>query len=471
MMNRFLKTVYTLLLTVVVLSASAQDKRFATIKGHFVGEDVAKKEVRLFKTVLGDKVEVARTDVAENGDFSLMYPVEEAGFFLINVNEKPSGKRVLQEHDLKRFYFEGGVEVDINLRVDGYELVKTNSEKNRLLSEWNCMIDTAYTHSHGFMYARTTYLDYFPLLPGYVKMMEDFKANINTGDANFDELMKLLVETDMICSAIRMVRTPRTKHPTEADFPAYYDEIIKEKSPTSIRLLELPYGLGFVADYVYMTMKFKDKPKEITENILLSMEEIANDQLKAYYVLGQLSGIKTYDETYLRFKEKVEPYFTTDYLKEQLNQFEISIRTFSKGSPAYDFKGVDVNGKEHRLSDYKGTVVYVDVWATWCGPCKAEIPKLKALEEKMHGEPITFLSISIDKVKDQKKWASFVKANDLKGVQLMADKAFDSDLVKAYGITGIPRFMIFDKEGKVVTIDAPRPSHGMTENFLRNLAK
>ncbi len=87
--------------------------------------------------------------------------------------------------------------------------------------------------------------------------------------------------------------------------------------------------------------------------------------------------------------------------------------------------------KEHKLSDYRGTVVYVDVWATWCGPCKAQIPALKKLEKKFHGKPVTFMSISLDKVKDREKWETFVKKENLQGVQIMADKAFESDVTKA----------------------------------------
>jgi len=75
----------------------------------------------------------------------------------------------------------------------------------------------------------------------------------------------------------------------------------------------------------------------------------------------------------------------------------------------------------------------------------------------------------VDNAKDRSKWEKYVTEEDLKGVQIMADKAFESDVAKAYSINAIPRFMLFDKEGNIVTIDAPRPSDEKIEGYLKNL--
>lgn len=126
------------------------------------------------------------------------------------------------------------------------------------------------------------------------------------------------------------------------------------------------------------------------------------------------------------------------------------------------FKYLDINGKEVSLDDLKGKYVYIDVWATWCGPCKREIPYLQELEKKMHGKNIVFVSISCDKSKAD--WEKMVKEKGLGGVQLHIGD--DRSFMEAYGIKGIPRFILLDKEGKIINPNMTRPSDAQTEKTL-----
>ncbi len=138
------------------------------------------------------------------------------------------------------------------------------------------------------------------------------------------------------------------------------------------------------------------------------------------------------------------------------------------GMEAPNFNALSRSGENVKLSDLKGKTVYVDVWATWCGPCIAEIPALKSLEKEMHDENIEFVSVSIDNEKDKQKWKDFVKEKDLKGVQLMAKGAWESDIVNDYNIGGIPRFLVIDETGKIKNANAPRPSESRIKEVLLN---
>ncbi len=122
------------------------------------------------------------------------------------------------------------------------------------------------------------------------------------------------------------------------------------------------------------------------------------------------------------------------------------------------FDYLNFKGGNTKLSDFKGKYVYIDVWATWCGPCRAEIPFLKKTEEKYEGKNIAFVSISVDVQKDFDKWKKFVAEKQLGGVQLFADKDWNSDFMKSYSINSIPRFILIDPSGKIVSADAARPS-------------
>ncbi|MBK0368694.1 TlpA family protein disulfide reductase [Flavobacterium agrisoli] len=110
------------------------------------------------------------------------------------------------------------------------------------------------------------------------------------------------------------------------------------------------------------------------------------------------------------------------------------------------------------LSELKGKYVYIDVWATWCGPCMAELPFLQKLEDKYREKNITFVSISVDKASAHDKWKKMIVDKKLGGIQLIADKDFDSQFIKDYSIMAIPRFILLDPNGNIISANAARPA-------------
>lgn len=150
---------------------------------------------------------------------------------------------------------------------------------------------------------------------------------------------------------------------------------------------------------------------------------------------------------------------TNEEHKKEITESYNKLKTVAKGQPSPKFVDYEnFNGGTTSLDDLKGKFVYVDVWATWCGPCKVEIPFLKELESKYHAKNIEFVSISVDVEKDYEKWKTMVKEENLKGIQLFSDKNWKSDFVTSYLIKGIPRFILIDPNGNIVSSNAPRPS-------------
>lgn len=135
-----------------------------------------------------------------------------------------------------------------------------------------------------------------------------------------------------------------------------------------------------------------------------------------------------------------------------------------EGDQAIDFSYPDKDGEYFQLTSFKGNLVYVDVWATWCGPCISEIPSLKTLQHKYKDEKIVFLSISVDTDKDA--WEEMVENNQLLGVHLWADGW--SGITNDYAIFGIPRFMLFDANSNVISTDSPRPSSNTINELIDN---
>ncbi|WP_374399447.1 TlpA family protein disulfide reductase [Flavobacterium sp.] len=160
-----------------------------------------------------------------------------------------------------------------------------------------------------------------------------------------------------------------------------------------------------------------------------------------------------------------EEKFLLDYYKQKVAAKKME----GVVSPSFDYE--NHKGGKTKLEDLRGKYVYIDVWATWCGPCIAEIPHLKKVEEKYHGKNIEFVSISVDTEKDYEKWKKMVVSKELGGIQLFADKNWTSDFIKAYGINAIPRFILIGPDGKVIKADAPRPSSSLLVELLDSLVK
>jgi thiol-disulfide isomerase/thioredoxin len=179
----------------------------------------------------------------------------------------------------------------------------------------------------------------------------------------------------------------------------------------------------------------------------LSQEKIANDLL-------QLNKGKFDPNFVIVQKKEIEESLTG--LIKYYEEVQESNKMNNSPSPSFDY--VNYAGGKSKLEDFRGKYVYIDVWATWCGPCRQEIPFLKKAEEKYKGKNITFISISIDKLKDQEKWKTMIKEKELGGVQLFADNDWNSKFVQDYKITGIPRFILIDPKGNIVKADAARPS-------------
>jgi len=152
--------------------------------------------------------------------------------------------------------------------------------------------------------------------------------------------------------------------------------------------------------------------------------------------------------------------------KEVSKKTEKSNITSGKISPDFTFK--DFNDKHTTLNNFKGKYVYIDIWATWCEPCKDELEPLQDLNKAFKNN-IEFVSISVDYLRDIEQWKEFITTNKLMGTQLIADNNWYSDFIRAYKITTIPRFILIDPEGKIIDAYAPRPSQKKLKTLFKKL--
>lgn len=177
-------------------------------------------------------------------------------------------------------------------------------------------------------------------------------------------------------------------------------------------------------------------------------------------IIADIAIGKSTDERMKRVKEHVSDTQILALVEKELKSREYSM--VGGNMPETDI--IDINGNTHRLSEFKGKYVYVDFWASWCGPCNNEIPYLKQLEETLGNDQVVFVAISIDE--DVDDWKSAVKRHNLHGNQFLGNQ----EIARLLNITGIPRYVIYDKEGHLFDPNAPRPSTGESvRQLLKNL--
>ncbi|WP_238319970.1 TlpA family protein disulfide reductase [Porphyromonas macacae] len=124
-----------------------------------------------------------------------------------------------------------------------------------------------------------------------------------------------------------------------------------------------------------------------------------------------------------------------------------------RGQPAIDLEITDVAGNVKKLSDFKGKHIYIDLWATWCGPCLQEAPAFEKLSKQYAGKDIVFIPISTDTTREP--WLAFLTEHKK---ELTQYHSTDLALKNDWMLLGIPRFILIDKDFNIIDAFAPRPS-------------
>lgn len=182
---------------------------------------------------------------------------------------------------------------------------------------------------------------------------------------------------------------------------------------------------------------------------------IISDRIKELYAAGEEVGKlrsgankETVDEVAIFAKTMKNPDFAIE-----LNNKVLQTQELLPGQPASDLVLETVDGVIKKLSDFKGQNIYIDLWATWCGPCIQESPYFEELSKKYQGKDIVFLPISTDT--DKKAWLGFLQQHEKDLVQYNSQ---DGALKADWAIFYIPRFILIDKNFNIVDAYAPRPS-------------
>ena len=191
---------------------------------------------------------------------------------------------------------------------------------------------------------------------------------------------------------------------------------------------------------------------------LVSNQEMKNafatDRVKSAF---RASLGKPFDALMARYNQMC----TDDSMRQEVaEEYAEYVRVYTNlmpGKVAPDFELISDKGETLRLSDLYGQYLFIDVWATWCGGCVMEIPYMEKLQEHFANDKrIKLISISWDYT--QKVWLDYLKKRPATWAQYIVDEENMDVMKKEYRMTGIPRFLLLDPEGRIISIDYARPS-------------
>src|SRR5690606_29100264 len=243
------------------------------------------------------------------------------------------------------------------------------------------------------------------------------------------------------------------------------DDIIKTEEYRSTMFVSFP-------DFLSNEYKIKSghpdsafNEEEVFMHVYRRMEQLCGAKTKASFLAAQLQNrlgaLKDPSPLKPLIDEYTEKYNTPDN-KENIDEVKAryeAVASLAPGKAPAPFTLKDANGKDVTLQDFAGKVIYMDFWASWCAPCRAE---MKNGAPKLHNifadnENVVFLYINLDKTQAMGEKA--IKEDQIKGTHLFAgDFTPENPIAKAFNISGIPRYVIIGKDGKIFDVDAPRPS-------------
>lgn len=217
------------------------------------------------------------------------------------------------------------------------------------------------------------------------------------------------------------------------------------------------------------SIQVKDKDRivfrleEVTKQIPGKLREIVlgrmiQDEYASNYRDISESKYSFYDSVLNVYGKRLTNQMILQQAISAVNTTKQMRKVTAKGMKAPDFSLIDTSGKIVSLSDFKGKVVYLDTWASWCAPCIAQIPSYRKLVERFNNrKDIVFLCVSIDD--NRPAWIEKgVNKHSPPGLQLWSGpKGGNSEFVKQYFITGIPKQILIDKEGRILNYNAESP--------------
>ncbi|WP_382386920.1 TlpA family protein disulfide reductase [Fontibacter flavus] len=277
------------------------------------------------------------------------------------------------------------------------------------------------------------------------KLNEEEKKNaFSVGQSMLLQLSDLYMDRNQDLKQkdkVAFVNTYFTELALEKDIQFLNEDLSRAIVMTLHGALGIPFGM----------------PNNDVENLINSQEEPRKELFRAAFINNEMAMLnKSINEIELMTAEYKSDYPNSTHIQDMESNL-VSLEKLREGALVQDFSFVDLEGKQVSLADFKDKIIYLDLWASWCGPCINTFKtKTPFFEKKLNDrEDIVLMYISIDD--KEESWKNYLSKNPMKGVHLYAGNGFDAEIMKYFKVWGIPRYLIIGKDNKLVSPNAPRP--------------
>lgn len=396
--------------------------------------------------------------------------IAEDGTFLDSLYDFSGGMYQLQlGNEYTDIYLQDYYNLNIYLDTENFdESIKYNgvgaNENNYLarkirnrmgVNEWNyCRLP-----EDSFLYYIDSFIGYQEFfIDEYALLVPELDTNLYQYEKNNNKYWNAFMKE-------RYAETHRyfTKNDSFEVSENFYD--FREKvNLENKKLLDVSYYPLYVEAYLNNKIDTKDTMEYALKMLRTIDKEIKDNKLKKEFIYRSAKQNMQYVKSLNNYWNLVSFMVTDKPKHSELKKIHRKLKKIQAGelSPMARFE--DVKGETFSLEDFKGKVIYIDVWAQWCAPCKREAPYFQKLKEKYADKNIVFLQLSVDK--NREAWAKYInKKEETKNSFILAN-AFDSEFAKSYLINGIPRFILLDKNLNIINANAMRPSNVEIENVL-----
>ena len=387
----------------------------------------------------------------KNDKYTATVPTSSIGFYNLAVVRN-------QSQLLIPIYFGDAKSAVVNVKIDGRSIIIDDTPDNRALTTFGAALnalDRRLWMEEGLNGTQMT-----ELILGY-------KAALDSLD-NLDEVSPAVYEYMKVMAYVRAFNAyssiPRAQQIPSTSIPFSRDDVL----PLPVKVLDNDYASLFYATSQIIRDELPSM-HSLLDRLAYLYAEFSNNSLRMCVATAIMKDFifnynysADFDSGLALVKKATEKYgFPSIFVDEFMKRKSTVV-----GSPFPEgVTLVDAEGKVVDMSQFKGKYVYIDLWASWCGPCCKEVPYLKKLEKELKNKDVVFVSVSSDT--NEQAWKSKMKELDMHGHQYL-DK--DNTLCDALNVKGIPFFVIYDKAGNLYTYGAMRPSSGARlRDFLESL--
>jgi thiol-disulfide isomerase/thioredoxin len=441
-----MKKLFFLLLVFCINNAFTEKSGSVHLKGRLdITGPVVVMAYNGASSMLGDSRDI-KIKIDEHGFFDTIIPLKKAEYYSIRRNT---------------IYLSPGDDMEIYIN-------ETNTEakfkgKGDVVNEY--MKYRLFPKGGSYLEAGKNIKKDFPSTKAFIDSAATVRLsqlkNLTGVSQEFKQLEEARIEADIINSYLAFASYSGMVNKVEIKKSAFITEIEPSVKPLIKKITDEKYlDVAVVRDVLSMS---GDPSSQILFEGINLPERTKELYEAADYVskLRREATPKVIDDS----KQYARNMRNNDFKTELINKV-VQASKLLPGEPAIDIEIEDRAGNIHKLSELKGKVLYVDFWATWCGPCIAESPIFNELNKKYTGKDIFFIQISTDN--NRKAWLDFT---DKKSSSLPQFISKDIRLKDEWAIFYIPRFILIDKDFRIINSYAELPSDKNIEVILNNIVK